>query len=99
MAADGCSDVRLGLDGTERKREDGDGRRRLLCERMGRLAAAERKWKSRRTAEEGNRGGGCWATTQIWTGQRRKSNDAVLLRERRWRRQIGRSASVGETRR
>ena len=57
--------------------------------------------EEKKTTGKKNRGGGggCWAATQIWTGQRRKSNGAVLLCERKWRRQIGRSASVGETRR
>ncbi|KGN64826.2 hypothetical protein Csa_022831 [Cucumis sativus] len=39
-----------GFDGTERKREDGDGRRRLLCERMGRLLGY-RKEKKRKMRE------------------------------------------------
>ena len=55
MAADGCSDVRLGLDGTERKREDGDGRRQLLCERMGRLTAVGCGRTGRRIGKMGGR--------------------------------------------
>ena len=55
----GDATVRLGLEGAERRREDGDGRRRLLCERMGRLGCGGKKTEGEE--EWRSAGGGCCA--------------------------------------
>ena len=66
----GDATVRLGLEGAERRREDGDVRRRLLCERMGRLGCGGKKTEGEE--EWRSAGGGCCAAN----GERGRAHGA-----------------------